>query len=56
MLDISESPLKALLRVDREDWRENLRTQAEFFEKFGDHLPARIREEHEAPGKRLRAK
>jgi len=55
-LDMSESALKALLQVDREDWRENLRSQGEFFEKFGDHLPAGIREEHEALGKRLRAK
>ena len=55
-LDMSESALKALLQVDREDWRENLRSQGEFFEKFGDHLPAGIREEHEALGKRLRGK
>ncbi|OGQ84903.1 MAG: phosphoenolpyruvate carboxykinase [Deltaproteobacteria bacterium RIFCSPLOWO2_12_FULL_57_22] len=55
-LDISESALKTLLQVDREDWRENLRSQGAFFEKFGDHLPAGIREEHEALGNRLRAK
>ncbi|MBI2360232.1 MAG: phosphoenolpyruvate carboxykinase (GTP), partial [Deltaproteobacteria bacterium] len=48
--------LKELLTVDREGWRANLKSQAEFFEKFGDRLPAGIREEHDALAKRLRGK
>ena len=55
-LDVSADALKELLRVDREGWRANLRSQAEFFEKFGDRLPAGIREEHEALARRLKAK
>jgi phosphoenolpyruvate carboxykinase (GTP) len=55
-LDMSDGALKELLSVDREVWRANLKSQAEFFEKFGDRLPAGIREEHDALGKRLKAK
>jgi phosphoenolpyruvate carboxykinase (GTP) len=55
-LDVSADTLKELLRVDREGWRANLRSQAEFFEKFGDRLPAGIREEYEALARRLKAK
>jgi phosphoenolpyruvate carboxykinase (GTP) len=55
-LGISSEVVAELLRVDREGWRANLRNQAEFFAKFGDRLPAGIREEHEALAGRLRAK
>ena len=55
-LNVSADALKELLRVDREGWRANLRSQAEFFEKFGDRLPAGIREEYEALARRLKAK
>ena len=55
-LNVSANALKELLRVDREGWRANLRSQAEFFEKFGDRLPAGIREEYEALARRLKAK
>jgi len=55
-LNVSADTLKELLRVDREGWRANLRSQAEFFEKFGDRLPAGIREEYEALARRLKAK
>jgi phosphoenolpyruvate carboxykinase (GTP) len=53
-LDVSEGALAELLRVDREAWRANVRNQAEFFAKFGDRLPAGIREEHEALARRLK--
>ncbi|MBI4390776.1 MAG: phosphoenolpyruvate carboxykinase (GTP), partial [candidate division NC10 bacterium] len=53
-LDVSEGALTELLRVDREAWRVNVRNQAEFFAKFGDRLPAGIREEHEALARRLK--
>jgi phosphoenolpyruvate carboxykinase (GTP) len=55
-LAISDDTLGELLRVDREGWRTGARTQAEFFQKFGDQLPAAIREEGDALVRRLRGK
>ena len=54
-LSISPSDMEQLLSVDREGWKQNLKSQSEYFESFGDHLPAGIKEEHEALGKRLKA-
>jgi phosphoenolpyruvate carboxykinase (GTP) len=54
-LKISQSDLQRLVAVDREGWRSNLKSQGEFFDKFGDHLPAGIREEHNALSARLKA-
>lgn len=55
-LDVSGDVLKELLRVDREAWRAILRSQAEFFAKFEERLPAGIREEHENLSRRLKAR
>lgn len=55
-LEVSGKVLRELFRIDREGWRTALRSQAEFFEKFGDRLPAGIREEHEAMARRLKGK
>jgi GTP-dependent phosphoenolpyruvate carboxykinase len=44
-----------LVAVDREGWRSNLKSQGEYFEKFGDRLPAGIKEEHKALADRLKA-
>ena len=55
-LDVSKTALNGLLRIDREGWRANLRGQTKFFEKFGDRLPAGIREQHEALARRLKSK
>ncbi len=55
-LEVSGKVLRELFRIDREGWRTALRSQAEFFEKFGDRLPAGIREEHEAMARRLKEK
>jgi phosphoenolpyruvate carboxykinase (GTP) len=55
-LGISQADLEQLLEVDREGWSANLRSQSEFFDKFGDHLPRGIREEHDALARRLKAK
>jgi phosphoenolpyruvate carboxykinase (GTP) len=52
-LSISRSALDELLRVDPADWLEESRTTAEFFAKFGDRLPAPIRQEQEALASRL---
>ena len=48
--------MQELLHVDREAWQTNHRSQAEFFQKFGDRLPRGIRAEWEALGSRLRAR
>jgi phosphoenolpyruvate carboxykinase (GTP) len=54
-LKASQSDLKQLVAVDREGWRQNLKNQAEYFDKFGDRLPAGIKEEHRALAARLKA-
>jgi phosphoenolpyruvate carboxykinase (GTP) len=54
-LKISPSDLNQLVAIDREGWKNNLKGQSEFFEKFGDRLPAGIRDEHKALERRLKA-
>jgi phosphoenolpyruvate carboxykinase (GTP) len=54
-LKASQSDLKQLVAVDRDGWRQNLKNQAEYFDKFGDRLPAAIKEEHKALAARLKA-
>ena len=53
-LEISKSDLDQLVAVDREAWKNNLKSQSDFFETFGDHLPAGIKEEHKALANRLK--
>jgi phosphoenolpyruvate carboxykinase (GTP) len=53
-LALSDEALRTLLRVERDGWVANLRSQAELFEKFGDRLPAGILEEHQALARRLK--
>jgi phosphoenolpyruvate carboxykinase (GTP) len=53
-LKISKSDLKQLIAVDRDGWKNNLRSQSEYFDNFGDHLPAGIKEEHKALANRLK--
>ncbi len=55
-LAISDEALKELLRIDRDGWRNTVRSQAEFFRKFGVRLPTGIHEEREALSRRLKAK
>ena len=55
-LDIAPGAMTELLHVDREAWQTNHRSQAEFFQKFGDRLPRGIRAEWEALGGRLRVR
>jgi phosphoenolpyruvate carboxykinase (GTP) len=45
-IDLSEASLREALRVDVGDWRDAVRTQKEFFAKFGDRLPDGILSEH----------
>ncbi len=55
-LDLTDAAMTELLAVDREGWRGVLRGQSEFFAKFGDRLPAGIREQHDLLARRLRAR
>ena len=54
-LNVSQSDLGQLLSIDREGWRQNLRSQSDYFDTFGDHLPRAIKDEHEALAKRLKS-
>jgi phosphoenolpyruvate carboxykinase (GTP) len=53
-LSLSRSDLEQLLAIDRDGWRQNLKSQSEYFATFGDHLPAGIKQEQEALAKRLK--
>jgi phosphoenolpyruvate carboxykinase (GTP) len=53
-LKVSKSDLNQLVAIDREGWKSNLRSQGEYFDDFGDHLPAGIKEEHRALANRLK--
>jgi phosphoenolpyruvate carboxykinase (GTP) len=55
-LEVSDEALAELLAVDRDGWRANLRSQGEFFAKFGNRLPAGIQHEHDRLARRLRAR
>ncbi len=52
-LKIAPEALDELFRVDADNWATDLADSKEFFAKFGDRLPAEIRKEHEAVGKRF---
>ncbi len=43
-LDIDRETLEAVLAVDLDEWREEIPMIREFFEDFGDRLPAELRE------------
>ncbi len=45
-LNISTETMNKLLFIDREAWREEARSVAEFFNRFEDRLPAELWEEH----------
>ena len=53
-LDIAKADVDHLLSVDRDGWKNNLKSQRDFFDTFGDHLPAGLKEEHNALGNRLK--
>ncbi|WP_166354681.1 phosphoenolpyruvate carboxykinase (GTP) [Phytoactinopolyspora limicola] len=41
-LDLSDEDLAACLRVDADEWRAEIPGITEWFERFGDHLPATL--------------
>jgi len=53
-LEISKSDVDQLVAVDREAWKTNLKSQSSFFDTFGDHLPAGLKEEHSSLANRLK--
>jgi phosphoenolpyruvate carboxykinase (GTP) len=52
-LELSDTTLRELLRVDHGEWAEAVQGQREYFTQFGDHMPSGILEEHEALDRRL---
>jgi phosphoenolpyruvate carboxykinase (GTP) len=46
-LDIDPATLESLLNVDKEQWQEELSRVAEYFDEYGDRLPAELREQHQ---------
>ena len=54
-LEISAEDLEAAVRVDPEEWREELGPVRAFFDAFGDRLPAELRAQLEAAERRLGA-
>ncbi len=54
-LDLPDGVIQELLRVDTEDWRNELEEQKEFFAQFDEkRLPAEMKDELEALAKRLK--
>jgi phosphoenolpyruvate carboxykinase (GTP) len=51
--NVSRETMNELLRVDPADWVKEHADVGNFFEKFGDRLPAEIGEEHSRLGERL---
>lgn len=52
-LDLPKESVESLLNVDKEVWKEEVKGQIPFFEKFGDRLPEGIKMEHKALMERL---
>jgi phosphoenolpyruvate carboxykinase (GTP) len=52
-LKITPEAVEELLRVDAEDWEQELADTKEFFQKFGPHLPTELRQEHDRLAQRL---
>ena len=43
-LDVSAEAMDEVLKVDLDEWREEIGLIREFFDEFGDKLPAELRE------------
>ncbi len=52
-LNLSDAALDTLLSVDAEVWAEEAALIPEFYEKFGEHMPAELWAQHEALTQRL---
>ena len=54
-LDLSDDALRALMDVDSDAWKDELKDHVEFFGKFGDRLPDELREQQKLLRERLTA-
>ncbi|MDG5241229.1 phosphoenolpyruvate carboxykinase domain-containing protein [Staphylococcus aureus] len=54
-LEISDSDLESATRFDAEEWKNELPLIEQWYENFGDHLPASMRAELDALRERLGA-
>jgi len=54
-LKISEEAVNELLRVNPEDWENEMDDSKQFFGKFGERLPRQIREEQEKLARRFQS-
>jgi phosphoenolpyruvate carboxykinase (GTP) len=52
-MKISEEAVNELLRVNPEDWENEMDDSKQFFGKFGERLPRQIREEQEKLARRF---
>jgi len=52
-LQLSPEALRELLQVQSEDWEAEMEDTGQFFDKFGNRLPAVLREEHQKLARRL---
>jgi len=52
-LDLSPQTLEALLKIDIEEWQEELKSQKEFLNKINERLPQEIWDEYNALANRL---
>ena len=52
-LNISDSVMEGLLRVDPAEWVEAIAGQDDFFKSYGRHMPRAMWEEHEALARRI---
>jgi phosphoenolpyruvate carboxykinase (GTP) len=52
-LGLSDDDMEELLRVDRDEWRNELPSIAEHYAQFGDRLPGALRDQLDALEKRL---
>ncbi|MGI8578934.1 MAG: phosphoenolpyruvate carboxykinase (GTP) [Solirubrobacteraceae bacterium] len=52
-LDLKANEMSELLRVDTEEWKQELPSISEHFDSFGDDLPSELRDQLAALGERL---
>ena len=46
-IDTTSEQMKELLKIEAEDWKKELAASGEYFDSYGDQLPAEIKEEHQ---------
>ena len=51
----AKGAVEQLLTIDRDGWKTNLKSQRDYFDTYGDHLPAGIKEEHQSLSNRLKS-